>query len=302
MERFFRLVLSALLFALRVSVVLILSHLPALWLPLRIAASAPAFLAGRLVAWRLWLVRFQLLRVGTGWSLRGLFRAAASLLARLAIPSSGLILAPLLVAKCLAVAFSGASFAAGLAFRDSLVSRNVPVLPGWLEPLITAVWSRWKISLCRSIPFTCTLPNAPALLANPLVKLLTPNGCDYLRRSFFADRSSFDTRRQHAENIPFNPVPPLAGSHHVAVNIPAPFEARPPDRLFGSPLNFSEIGSVVKDHHVVDVRDFRHVYGVVDDGYVLARGNNIGSQPWCPEMPDRTKVVVLRPNAETHID
>jgi hypothetical protein len=198
--------------------------------------------------------------------LRGLFRPAASLLAHLAFPSSALILAPLLVAKCLALAFSGASFTTCLTFRDSLVFRNVPVLPSWLKPLITALWSRWKISLCRSIPFTGTLPNAPALLANPLVKLLTSNGCDYPGRPFVAYRSSFNTRRYHAENIPFNPVPYFARSHYIAVNIPATFEARPPDRLFGAPLNFLIIWSVVEDHHIVDVRDFCNVYGVVDNG------------------------------------
>jgi hypothetical protein len=198
--------------------------------------------------------------------LRGLFRPAASLLAHLAFPSSALILAPLLVAKCLALAFSGASFTTCLTFLDSLISGNVLVLPAWLEALITAVWWRWNISFCRSIHFTCALPNTPPLLANSLVKLLTPNGCDYPGRPFVAYRSSFNTRRYHAENIPFNPVPYFARFHYIAVNIPATFEARPPDRLFGAPLNFLIIWSVVEDHHIVDVRDFCNVYGVVDNG------------------------------------
>jgi hypothetical protein len=67
-------------------------------------------------------------------------------------------------------------------------------------------------------------------------------------------------------------------------------------------LNFPVIRSVVEDHHVVDVRDFRDVYGVVDDGNVLARGNDIGSQSWSAEMPNRAKVVVLGADAKTHVD
>ena len=158
LERFFGLVLPALLPPLRVSTFLIFSHFATLWLPLRIAASAPPFFARRLAAWRRGLVRFQALPVRRRWRLGGLFRPSASLLAPL--PFSGLILA---------LELAGPSLAAAPISGDSLVLRNVvQVLPAWLEPLIAALrWGR-KIGLCRSIHFTCALANAPPFLTNLL--------------------------------------------------------------------------------------------------------------------------------------
>jgi hypothetical protein len=168
--------------------------------------------------------------------LGGLVLFAASLLAPLPVPSSDLILALLFSAECLALALSGASCATRLTFREALVLRNVAqILPPGLEPLITIIGWWWNLGLCGSIRFTGALTDAPSLLADPLVELLTPNSCDYLWRPFFAGGSSFDTRRDHAEHIAFNPVPYFAGSHHFTVDIPAPLEARPSNRLRSPP-------------------------------------------------------------------
>ena len=104
------------------------------------------------------------------------------------------------------------------------------------------------------------------------------------------------------EHITFKTVSYFARSDYVPINIPAPFEARPSDRLLCAPLNFGKVGPLIEDHDVVDVRDFRHVYRVVDDRYILPRGHDIGSKPWGTEMPDRTKVVVLRTYAEAYVD
>lgn len=302
LKRFFRLVVATLFSALRVSALLISSHFAALRPPLPIAASAGPFLATRLVAWRSWLVRFQPLRVRRWWSLGGVFRPVASLFAPLPIPSWRLIPVPLVVAECLALELSGATFATPLLFRDLLVLRDLArVLAAWLEPLITAVRWRWNIGLGRSIHFTCALANAPSLLANSLVELLISDGCHDPRRPFFAGGPSFNTRRHYAEHIAVNSVSYFTGSDDFAVDIPATFKACPPDRLLAPPLNFSEVGPLVKYEHVVDIRDFRHVHAVVDDCYVLARRDNIWSKPWGTEMPDRTEVVVFRTYAEAYV-
>ena len=154
----------------------------------------------------------------------GLFRPSASLLASL--PFSGLILA---------LELAGPSLAAAPISGDSLVLRNVAqVLPAWLEPLIAALrWGR-KIGLCRSIHFTCALANAPALLTNLLVELLTTDRCGYLRRPSFTGRA-LNTGCHHVEYIAFNPVSYSTGSHHLPIDIPAPIEARPSNRLLSPP-------------------------------------------------------------------
>ena len=75
----------------------------------------------------------------------GLFRPVASLFAPLPIPFWRLIPVPLVVAECLALELSGATFATLFLFRDLLVLRGLSrVLAAWLEPLITAVWWRWN--------------------------------------------------------------------------------------------------------------------------------------------------------------
>jgi hypothetical protein len=206
-----------------------------------------------------------------------------------------LILAPLLFAECLALELSGASFAAVPTFGDSLV------LPAWVEPLIAALRWGWNIGLCRSIHFTRALANAPPLLTNLLVELLTTDRCGYLWRSFVTV-GAVNTGRHYVEHIAINPVSYSAGSHHFPVDIPAPLEARPPNWLLGPPGNLGKIRSLIEYHHVIDVGDFRHVYRVVDDRYVLPCRHNIGSKPSGTEMPDRTKVVVVRAYAEAHVN
>jgi hypothetical protein len=129
-----------------------------------------------------------------------------------------------------------------------------------------------------------------------------PNGCDDLRGFLFAAGAPFDTRRDHAEDIAFNPVPYLTASHYTSVDIPASLETRPSNRLLGSSRDLGEIRTVVENHHIVDVRDLRHVYGVVDDGYVLARRHNVGTKPRSTQVPDRAKVVVFRTYAEAYVD
>jgi hypothetical protein len=128
------------------------------------------------------------------------------------------------------------------------------------------------------IHFTCALTDAPPLLANPLVELLTSDRCSYLRGPFFTG-GAFHTRCHHAEDIAFNRVPHFPSSHRFAVDIPAALDARASDRLFGPRFNLGEVRALVEYHHVVDIRDFRHVHRLVDDGDVLARRHKIGSKP-----------------------
>lgn len=303
LKRFFRLVVATLFSALRVSALLISSHFATLRPPLPIAASAGPFLATRLVAWRSWLVRFQPLRVRRWWSLGGVFRHLASLFAPLPIPSWRLVHVSLVVAGCLALELSGAAFATPLLVSDPLVLRDVSqVLTAWFEPLIPAVRWRWNIGLGRSIHFTCALANAPSLLANSLIELLISDGCHDLGGPLFAGGPSFNTRRHYAEHIAVDPVSYFASSDDFAVHIPATFEACPSDRLLAPPLDFSEVGPLVKYEHVVDIRDFRHIHAVVDDCYVLAQRDNVRSKPRGTEMPDRTEVVVFRTYAKAYVD
>jgi hypothetical protein len=184
--------------------------------------------------------------------LGGVFRPVASLFAPLPIPSWRLVHVSLVVAGCLALERSGAAFATPLLVSDPLVFRDVSqVLTAWFEPLIPAVRWRWNIGLGRSIHFTCALANAPSLLANSLVELLISDGGHDLWGPLFAGGPSFNTRRHYAEHIAVDAVSYFASSDDFAVHIQATFEACPSDRLLAPPLDFSEVGPLVKYEHVV---------------------------------------------------